>query len=81
MKDLNALHIINYNGLNISVLGDYYCGSDGDYETPPDPNYFEIEEIHIVIPDCSNLVNITELIDNLGGMDEIEEMILNQFYR
>lgn len=64
--------ILNYKGIELEVDFDYQEGRGGDYEYPPEPPYIQINEILWEGKDCY------ELIDALGGIQEIEETILEK---
>ena len=65
-------HQIHFKGIVINVTGTYYKGGWQDFETPPDPQEFEIEKI------TANGLDLTEIFDN--DINEIENLILETHY-
>ncbi len=69
-------------GLDLEVHGTYYRGQYATYETPPEPEMFEIELILI-----EDKVDVTEMFDNSYNIDLVmwsdlvEQQILNEQYR
>ncbi len=70
------IHELNYNSTHLTVDGEYYKGTFGDYETPPEPAEFEIHKVYV--NGEKELVDVTELLEN--DMRDIEIEILNKFY-
>jgi hypothetical protein len=52
---------INYLGLDLEVTGNYYSGSFGDYDNPPEGSEFEVESVLIKGTD----IDVSELLDTL----------------
>jgi len=70
------MKVINYKGLNFLVDGLYYGAENGDYMTNGSPHLFEINRIYFVMVDST--CDFTDFFEN--EMDEIETLILNQYY-
>lgn len=62
--------ILNYKGIELEVDYDYISGRT--YSDHQDPHYLQINEILWEGKDCY------ELIDALGGIQELEETILEK---
>ena len=70
------MKVINYKGLNFLVDGSYYKAERGDYMTNGSPHLFEINRVYFVMVDST--CDFTDFFEN--EMDEIETLILNQYY-
>jgi hypothetical protein len=69
-------HEFNYGLSKLTVEGEYYKGTNGDYFNPPEPSEFEIHKVYV--NGVKELVDVTELLEN--DMRDIEIEILNKFY-
>jgi hypothetical protein len=65
-------HQLHYKGIVINVTGTYYKGGWNDYETPPDPQEFEIENI------TANGLELMEVFEE--DINEIENLIIETHY-
>ena len=65
-------HQLSYKGIVINVTGDYYKGSWLDWDTPPEPQEFEIQEI------TANGLDLTEVFEQ--DINEIQNLIIETYY-
>lgn len=75
------------NGLEFDVQGDYYSGSIGTYEQPPEPQQFEIEVVllgEVVVTEfldgCWNRPKHIQPFSIVSKLEELEQLILDKFY-
>ena len=62
-----------YNDVPFEVEGNYYKGSIGSYEYPPEGSEFEITKILI------NGIDVYQILSD-WQLTEIEEQIINELY-
>jgi hypothetical protein len=65
-------HQIKYREVILDVTGNYYAGSPGTRECPPESREFEIDTVEL------NGVNVNELLEE--KMSEIENLIIEKHY-
>ena len=63
---------INFRGVELNVTGDYYKGTFGDRETPPESSEFEITRIELL----DSSTDLSEMFNNLDAIDDIVEECL-----
>ena len=66
-------HQIEFKGLIIDVQGTYYKGQFGTFETPPEPEEFEIDKVELLGTD------ITELMEE--HINDLEVLTIQNHYR
>ena len=59
-----------FKGIEVSVEYEFYKGSIGSYEEPPEHAHVEVEKVM-----CGN-ADLTPLFENLDLLDELEAEIL-----
>jgi hypothetical protein len=65
-------HQVHFKGIVINVTGTYYKGGWGDWETPPEPQQFEIEDI------TANGLDLIEVFES--DINEIENLVIETHY-
>ena len=65
-------HNLKYYGVDLEVSGTYYSYKHSTYDTPPEPEEFEIEKVTI------NGADVTELLED--HINNIETEILQNIY-
>jgi hypothetical protein len=63
---------IEWKGISLVVYGNYYAGFMGTHEQPPEAPEYEINKVLL------KGVNITELLDDYGALDDLEEACMEQ---
>jgi hypothetical protein len=63
---------IQFRGVELNVSGDYYKGTFGDRETPPESPEFEITRIELL----DSSTDLSEMFYNLDAIDDIVEECL-----
>jgi len=56
---------INYKGVALDCTGDYYEGSQGSREEPPEPYEFEIETVEFEGKDITDVIIAFDLFKEL----------------
>jgi len=63
---------VNFKGLKMDVVGNYYPGTRGGLEEQPEPESFEIERVFF------DGADIWDLICAFNGEEELENLILDK---
>lgn len=77
------IHKTQFSELDLEVAGTYYKGQYATYETPPEPEMFEIEAV--IIQDTN--IDLSEMFENSydkelnSWMEILEQQILDEQYR
>jgi hypothetical protein len=65
-------HTIEFRKVQIEVTGTYSAGSFGDWETPPECQDFEIENI------TASDIDLTVMLEE--NMNEIKNLVIDKIY-
>lgn len=63
---------IDFRGVELNVTGDYYKGTFGDRETPPESAEFEITRIELL----DSTTNLCQMFENLNCINDITDECL-----